>query len=42
MYGTNFYTYELTGGWTYEGRNRALFPDRGMQVTHLGAATRCP
>ncbi len=32
IYGTNFYTYELTGGWTYEGRNRALFPDRGMKV----------
>ncbi|MEO7208939.1 MAG: outer membrane protein assembly factor BamA [Steroidobacteraceae bacterium] len=33
VYGTNFYTYELTGGWSYEGRNRALFPDRGMKVT---------
>jgi outer membrane protein insertion porin family len=32
IYGTNFYTYELTGGWSYEGRNRALFPDRGMKV----------
>jgi outer membrane protein insertion porin family len=32
IYGTNFYTFELTGGWTYEGRNRALFPDRGMKV----------
>jgi outer membrane protein insertion porin family len=32
IYGSNFYTYELTGGWSYEGRNRALFPDRGMKV----------
>jgi outer membrane protein insertion porin family len=33
VYGTNFYTYELTGGWSYEGRNRALFPDRGVKVS---------
>ncbi|HTB90833.1 MAG TPA: outer membrane protein assembly factor BamA, partial [Steroidobacteraceae bacterium] len=33
VYGSNFYTYELTGGWSYEGRNRALFPDRGMKIT---------
>jgi outer membrane protein insertion porin family len=33
VYGSNFYTYELTGGWSYEGRNRALFPDRGTKVT---------
>jgi outer membrane protein insertion porin family len=33
VYGSNFYTYELTGGWSYEGRNRALFPDRGMKVS---------
>ncbi|HEY0748812.1 MAG TPA: outer membrane protein assembly factor BamA [Steroidobacteraceae bacterium] len=33
VFGTDFYTYELTGGWSYEGRNRALFPDRGMKVT---------
>ena len=32
VYGTDFYTYELTGGWSYEGRNRALFPDRGMKI----------
>ncbi len=32
VFGTNFYTYELTGGWSYEGRNRALFPDRGMKI----------
>ncbi len=33
VYGTDFYTYELTGGWSYEGRNRALFADRGMKIT---------
>jgi outer membrane protein insertion porin family len=32
VFGTDFYTYELTGGWSYEGRNRALFPDRGMKI----------
>jgi outer membrane protein insertion porin family len=32
VFGSDFYTYELTGGWTYEGRNRALFPDRGMKI----------
>jgi len=32
VYGSNFNTYELTGGWSFEGRNRALFPDRGMKV----------
>jgi outer membrane protein insertion porin family len=32
VYGTDFYTYELTGGWSYEGRNRALFPDRGIKI----------
>jgi outer membrane protein insertion porin family len=36
VYGSNFYTYELTGGWSYEGRNRALFPDRGMKVSLSG------
>jgi outer membrane protein insertion porin family len=33
VFGSNFYTYELTGGWSYEGRNRALFPDRGAKVS---------
>ena len=36
VYGTDFYTYELTGGWSYEGRNRALFPDRGMRIQLSG------
>jgi outer membrane protein insertion porin family len=33
VYGTDFYTYELTGGWSFEGRNRALFATRGTKVT---------
>jgi outer membrane protein insertion porin family len=28
---TDFYTYELVGGWTYDSRNRALFADRGAR-----------
>jgi outer membrane protein insertion porin family len=36
IFGTDFYTYELTGGWSYEGRNRALFPDRGMKIAISG------
>ena len=31
VYGTDFYTYELTGGWSMDSRNRALFADRGMR-----------
>ena len=37
VYGTNFYTYELTAGWNYDARNRALFADRGL---HLGVSGR--
>jgi outer membrane protein insertion porin family len=36
VYGTDFYTYELTGGWSYQGFNRALFPDRGERITLSG------
>jgi len=32
VYGTDFYTYELTGGWNFDTRNRALFADRGFHV----------
>ncbi len=28
---TDFYTYELLGGWTYDSRNRSLFADRGAR-----------
>ena len=31
VYGTDFNTYELTGGWSMDSRNRALFADRGMR-----------
>lgn len=31
VYGTDFYTYELTAGWSMDSRNRALFATRGMR-----------
>jgi len=31
VYGTDFYTYELTAGWSMDSRNRAQFADRGMR-----------
>jgi outer membrane protein insertion porin family len=36
VYGTQFYTYELTGGWNYDARNRALFADRGLHLSLSG------
>ena len=36
IYGTQFYTYELTAGWNYDSRNRALFADRGLHVSASG------
>jgi outer membrane protein insertion porin family len=36
VYGTQFYTYELTGGWNYDARNRALFADRGLHLAVSG------
>src|SRR6202030_788055 len=36
VYGTNFYTYELTAGWNYDARNRALFADRGLHLSVAG------
>jgi outer membrane protein insertion porin family len=36
VYGSDFYTYELTGGWSLDSRNRALFADRGLRVTLSG------
>lgn len=39
FFGTKFDTFELIGGWTYEGRNRAIFADRGMrQQLYFGVA----
>jgi outer membrane protein insertion porin family len=31
VFGTQFYTYELTAGWSMDTRNRAAFADRGMR-----------
>ena len=31
VYGTDFYTFEFTGGWSMDSRNRAQFADRGMR-----------
>jgi outer membrane protein insertion porin family len=36
VYGTNFYTYELTAGWDFNSRNRALFADRGLHLSVSG------
>jgi len=30
LFGTEFDTFELTAGWSYDSRNRSLFPTRGM------------
>jgi outer membrane protein insertion porin family len=36
VYGTDFYAYELTGGWNLDSRNRALFADRGLHLAISG------
>jgi outer membrane protein insertion porin family len=36
IYGSDFYTFELTGGWNYDSRNRALFADRGLHLSVSG------
>ncbi|HSN71644.1 MAG TPA: BamA/TamA family outer membrane protein, partial [Steroidobacteraceae bacterium] len=37
IYGTKFDTYELTAGWSYDSRNRAIFANRGSRhVLRLG------
>jgi outer membrane protein insertion porin family len=36
IYGSDFYTFELTGGWNYDSRNRALFADRGLHLSLSG------
>ena len=36
VYGTNFYSFEITGGWNLDTRNRALFADRGMHLSLSG------
>ncbi|MGO9992493.1 MAG: outer membrane protein assembly factor BamA [Steroidobacteraceae bacterium] len=36
VFGTDFYTYELTAGWNFDTRNRALFADRGFHLAVSG------
>jgi outer membrane protein insertion porin family len=36
VYGSDFYTYELTGGWSLDTRNRAIFADRGLHLAVSG------
>jgi outer membrane protein insertion porin family len=36
VFGSNFYTYEVTAGWSWDTRNRALFADRGMHLAVSG------
>jgi outer membrane protein insertion porin family len=36
VYGTDFYTFELTAGWNLDTRNRALFADRGFHLAVSG------
>jgi outer membrane protein insertion porin family len=31
LYGTEFDSFEIMAGWSYDSRNRAIFADRGMQ-----------
>ncbi len=36
VYGTDFYTYEITGGWSYDSRNRAAFATAGLRSALSG------
>jgi outer membrane protein insertion porin family len=36
VFGSEFYTYELTAGWSWDTRNRALFADHGMHLALSG------
>jgi outer membrane protein insertion porin family len=36
VYGSDFYSYEFSGGWNLDTRNRALFADRGMHLALSG------
>jgi len=36
VYGTRFIAPEITGGWTFDSRNKTLFPDRGVVVQVSG------
>jgi outer membrane protein insertion porin family len=39
FFGTEFDTFELIAGWTYDSRNRALFASRGTRQTFFLSAT---
>jgi outer membrane protein insertion porin family len=39
IFGTKFWTPEVVAGWTYDSRNKTLFPDRGMIMTIGGTYT---
>jgi outer membrane protein insertion porin family len=41
LFGTKLQTLELTGGWSFDSRNRALFPDKGTRVS-LGLNASLP
>jgi outer membrane protein insertion porin family len=36
VFGSDFYTYEVTAGWSWDTRNRALFADHGMHLALSG------
>jgi len=36
VYGSDFYTYEITGGWSYDSRNRAQFATSGLRSALSG------
>ncbi len=37
FYGSRFDVFELTGGWSYDSRNRSIFADRGLRVSLQGS-----
>ena len=37
VYGTQFFIPSITGGWSYDSRNRTLFADRGLYFTLSGS-----
>ncbi|MGH8219936.1 MAG: outer membrane protein assembly factor BamA [Steroidobacteraceae bacterium] len=39
IFGTKFWTPEILASWTYDSRNKTLFPDRGMIVSLSGTYT---
>ncbi len=42
VFGSEFYTYEVTAGWNLDARNRALFADRGLHLSIAGRYTIPP